>query len=227
MDRPRLFDMMKARLPFLRLSEGRINQAVELARSAEDRLSLIYLNYRVGNFQGALAESQMALQDALEKGSLRSQAWALQMRGMVELAMGLMDTARRTAEELEKCVTGTPIQKLVRHNYFLMGMIEREVGRYSDAVDYLKKAIALLPGESWGLGYSWHSLFLDGLAAAYSNLGIWPGRRRSAGGSSRSPYPGSDTATSMLEASIGSGGSRKRKGKRLKPSRTTAKSSTS
>jgi tetratricopeptide (TPR) repeat protein len=163
--------MMKARLPFLRLSEGRINQAVELARSAEDHLSLIYLNYRVGNFQGALAESQMALQDALNEGSLRSQAWALQTRGMVELAMGLMDTARQTAAELEECVQEAPIQKLVRHNYFLMGMIECEAGRYTDAVDYLKKTIALLPGESWEMGYSWQSLYFDGLAGAYFKSG--------------------------------------------------------
>jgi len=162
---------IKTRLPFLRLSEGRINQAMELARNAEDHLSLIYLNYRAGNFGGALAESQMALKDALEKGSLRDQAWTLQMRGLVELALGNFLAARRTAEELEKCVEGAPIQKLVRHHYFLAGMIEREAGRYASAVDYLNKAIALLPAESWYSVTPSKPIFFDGLAAVYFKSG--------------------------------------------------------
>ena len=125
----------------------------------------------MGNFEEALAESQKALKSALEEGSFRNQAWALQMRGQVELAMGSADAARRTAGELETCVKGAPIQKLARHHYFLLGMIEREAGRYSVAVDYLKKAIALLPGESWELGYYWQSLFFDGLAGIYFKAG--------------------------------------------------------
>jgi len=162
---------IKSRLPFLKLSEGKIKQAVELARAANDHLSLIYLNYRLGNFEGALAESRMALQNALEKGSLSDQAWALQMRGLVELAMGSMDVARRTAAELEKSVAGAVNRKLVRHHYFLTGMIEREAGRYASAVDFMKKAIALLPGESWVLGNPWKPIFFDGLAASYFKSG--------------------------------------------------------
>ena len=162
---------IRDRLPFLRLAEGRIGQAIELARSADDHRSLIYLNYRAGNFKEALAESQKALQDALEEGSLSNQAWSLQMRGLVDLAMGSMDAAGQTAAELERCVQGAPIKKLVRHHHFLRGMIEHAAGRYDNAVVYLKKAITLLPGESWELGYSWHSLFYDGLAAVYFKAG--------------------------------------------------------
>ena len=162
---------IKTRLPFLRLSEGRINQAMELARNAEDHLSLIYLNYRAGNFEGALAESQKALQDALKEGSFRDQAWTLQMRGLVELALDNFPAARRTAEELKKCVEGAPNKKLVRHHYFLAGMIEGEAGRYTDAVDYLNKAIALLPAESWYSDAPWKPVFFDGLAAVYFKSG--------------------------------------------------------
>jgi tetratricopeptide (TPR) repeat protein len=158
---------IKTRLPYLRLSEGKINQAMELARNAEDHLSLIYLNYRAGNFEGALAESQKALQDALKKGSFSDQAGTLQMRGLVELALGNLLAARRTAEELKRCVEGAPNQRLVRHHYFLTGMIECEAGQFAGAVDSLKKAIALLPGESWSIGDPWHSLFYGGLATAY------------------------------------------------------------
>ena len=168
-----LNDFIKTRLPFLRLSAGKINQAMELARNARDHLSLIYLSYRAGNFEGALAESQKALQDALEKGSFRNQAWALQMRGLVELALGDLPAALRTAEELKKCVEGAPIKKLARHHYFLAGMIEGEAGRYASAVDDLKKSIALLPAEVWdeAMGNPWHSLFYDGLAAVYFKSG--------------------------------------------------------
>ena len=168
---PSSYQNIRWRLPFLKLSEGKIGQALELARGAEDHRTLIYLNHRAGNFEEALAESQEALRNALEEGSFRNQAWALQVRGQVELAMGSADAARRTAGELETCVKGAPIQKLARHHYFLLGMIEREAGRYSVAVDYLKKAIALLPGESWELGYYWQSLFFDGLAGIYFKAG--------------------------------------------------------
>ena len=161
----------KTRLAFLRRSEGKINQAMELARNAKDYLSLIYLNYRAGNFEGALAESQKALQDALEKGSLGNQALTLQMRGLVELALGNLLAARRTAEELKKCVEGAPNKKLVRHHYFLAGMIEGEAGRYASAVDYLKKAIALLPAESWYSDAPWKPIFFNGLAAVYFKSG--------------------------------------------------------
>jgi serine/threonine protein kinase/tetratricopeptide (TPR) repeat protein len=162
---------IKKRLPFLRLSEGKINQAMELARNAEDHLLLIYLNYRAGNFEGSLAESQKALQDALKKGSLSNQAWTFQMRGLVELALDNFPAARRTAEELKKCVEGAPNQKLVRHHYFLAGMIEGEAGRYASAVDYLKKAIALLPAEWWDSDTPWKPIFFNGLAAVYFKSG--------------------------------------------------------
>lgn len=162
---------IKESLPFLKLSEGKINQAMGLARNAKDHLSLIYLNYRAGNFEGALAESQNALQDALKKGSFRDQAWTLQMRGLVELALGDFPAARRTAEELKKCVEGAPNKKLVRQHDFLKGMIEGEAGQYAKAVDYLKKAIALLPAESWYSGTRGKPIFFDGLAAMYFKSG--------------------------------------------------------
>jgi serine/threonine protein kinase/tetratricopeptide (TPR) repeat protein len=164
---------IKPRLSFLRLSEGKIHQAMELARNAEDHLALIYLNYRAGNFEGALAESQKALQDALKKGSLSNQARTLQMRGLVELALGDLPAAQRTAEELKKCVEGAVNKKLVHHHYFLAGMIEGEAGRYADAVDYLNKAIALFPAKSWEFDSvaQWNPIFFNGLAAVYFKSG--------------------------------------------------------
>ena len=168
-----LNDLIKTRLPFLRLSEGKIQQAMELARNAEDHLSLIYLNYRAGNFEGALAESQQALQDALNKGSLSNQARTLQMRGLVELALDNAPAARRTAEELKKCVEGALNQKLVHHHYFLAGMIESEAGRYANAVNDLNKAIALSPAKSWEFDFvaQWNAIFFNGLAAVYFKSG--------------------------------------------------------
>jgi serine/threonine protein kinase/tetratricopeptide (TPR) repeat protein len=158
-------------LPFLKLAEGKIGQAIELARSTQDRLSLAYLEYRAGNFKEALAESGKAFQDARARGSFSERAWALQTQGLVELTMGLTDAAKKTAAELETCVGQATIQKLVRHLNFLMGMIERDAGRYSRAVDDLNKAIALLPKESWDCGFWWQAVFFDGLAGAYLESG--------------------------------------------------------
>jgi len=162
---------LKSRLPDLKLSEGKINQAIELARNDEDHFSLIYLNYRAGNFEGALAESQKALQDALKAESLRDQALTLQMRGRTELALGDLPAARRTAEELKKCIEGAPNKKLMRHYYYLAGIIEREAGQYAKAVDHLKKVIPLLEAESWYSKTPWKAIFYDGLAAVYFKFG--------------------------------------------------------
>jgi len=167
-----LNDFVKTRLPFLRLAEGRIDQAMRLARKAEDHLSLIYLNYRTANFEGARIETQKALQDAVRKESFRDEAEALQMRGLVELALGDLPTARRTAEELKKCTDGAPNRRLAGHYYFLSGMIEGEAGRTADAVGNLNRAIALLPAEYWiEEGYPGRPLFHDGLAAVYFKAG--------------------------------------------------------
>jgi serine/threonine protein kinase/predicted Zn-dependent protease len=159
------------KLSLLRILEGKINQAVELARKARDHLSLAYCNYRAGNLREALAESRLVQRDAIQRGSIESQAWGLQVQGLIELAMGSVDSARQTAAELEKCVRGVPNQKLVRHYLYLAGMIEREAGRYPNAIDYLKKAIALLPAESYLFAINWRSLFYDGLAGAYFRSG--------------------------------------------------------
>jgi tetratricopeptide (TPR) repeat protein len=159
------------RLSLLKLAEGKIGQAIEIARSAKDHLSLAYLDYRAGSYEEALAETQSALQDAYEKGSFSERAWALQIRGLVELAMASIDAATKTASELETCAKESPIQRLIRHYDFLTGMIDREAGRYSESVGSIKKAIALLPRESWGRHNPWHSLFIDGLAGTYFKSG--------------------------------------------------------
>jgi serine/threonine protein kinase/tetratricopeptide (TPR) repeat protein len=164
-------EQMKARLPYLKSSAGKFKQANDRAVSVGNQSALAYLNYRSGNFAEARAASQTALQDAIEKGSISEEVWALQMRGLAELASGDPAVARRTAGELEKRVEGALNNKLVRHHYFLMGMIEREAGRHSGAVDYLKRAIDLIPAESWERGKRWSPLFIDGLAGTYFKSG--------------------------------------------------------
>lgn len=158
-------------LPLMRLAEGKIGQALELAHGAPDRSLLAYLEYRAGNFAGAVASSEKDLQEALKNGSFSQRARALQMRGLAELAMGSVGGAKKTAIELQACVRQAPIQRLIRHHDFLVGMIERDAGNYPKAVEYLNKAIALLPQESLDHWSAWHPLFFDGLAGAYFKSG--------------------------------------------------------
>ena len=158
-------------LPFLKLAEGKIEQAMELARDAQDRLLLAYLEYRAGKLREALDESEKAHQDALALGRSGLRAWSLMMKGLVQLAMGLTDAASQTAAELGTCAAQAANKKLIRHYGFLLGMIERDAGRYSNAVDSLKKAIALLPGESLDSRSAWQSLFFEGLAGTYFESG--------------------------------------------------------
>jgi len=167
-----LNDFIKVRLPFLRLWEGKIGQAIDLARKAEDHLSLIYLNYLAGNFDAALAEAQKALQNTLGKRSFSGQAEAFQMRGLVELALGDIPAAERTAEALKRCADEAPNRRLAGLHHFLIGMIEGEAGRYARAADELAKAIALRPAEHWiEEGYPCRPNPYDSLAAVYLKSG--------------------------------------------------------
>jgi tetratricopeptide (TPR) repeat protein len=163
---------IKTRLPFLMLWEGKVGQALGLARSAGDHLSLIYLNSRAGKFDEALAESEKAIQEALAIGSFSGQAEAFQMRGLAELASGNVPAAERTAEALKRCVAEAPNRRLAGLYHFLLAMIESEAGRYTQAVGDLRKAIELRPAESWTEeGYPCRPHPYDGLAAVYFRSG--------------------------------------------------------
>jgi tetratricopeptide (TPR) repeat protein len=83
--------------------------------------------------------------------------------------------AQRTAEELKKVIESGSHQKEIRRYHHLMGMIELDRKRFSQAIDHLETAFALLPSEcsQWTDGHilNNHSLYLDSLALAYYRSG--------------------------------------------------------
>jgi serine/threonine protein kinase/predicted Zn-dependent protease len=155
----------------LKLLEGKIDQAIELARRTGNRVYLAYLSYKVGKLHDAQAALQVVLPTAAKEGLIQDLAWALQTKGMIELAEGSIEDAQHTAAELEKATREAPNHKLVRHYFFLAGMIEREAGRYSSAIDYFNRSIVLLPAESWLYDTNWQSVFYEGLASTYFRSG--------------------------------------------------------
>ena len=159
------------RLSSISLAEGKFGTAADLVKQTDDHLLLAYLEYRKGDHSEALNECEKILQEGRAKGSLSSQAWGLQLKGLVELTQGRAEAARQTAEKLRRLVETAANRKLARHSHFLAGMIEDQARRYKSAIENLEIAVSLLPKESWELGFSWQSLFLEGLAAAYYQSG--------------------------------------------------------
>jgi serine/threonine protein kinase/tetratricopeptide (TPR) repeat protein len=169
--------LVLSRLALKNLAEGRMEQAVDLARLLPDHLLLAYLDFRRGRFLEALAESDKAVQEALMQGSFRQRVRALHLRGLIHLATGSLDAAVRTAGDLEACVKQSPFPKYMRYYDLLRGMIDQEAEIYPLAIDRINRAIALLPSELYGPSESYregdqgHPLFIDGLAGTYFKAG--------------------------------------------------------
>ena len=160
---------VKGRLPFLALAQGKFRRAEEAAK--DNHLFLADLNRIKGNFDVALTECAEARREAEQDGNLTNQILALQTRGLVELAENEREAARKTAAELKRLIETGINKKQVRHYYYLAGMIEKEAGHSPEAIEYLSKALSLLPSQSWEIGRNYHALFLDGLAEAYYKSG--------------------------------------------------------
>ena len=168
-------DSQKYSIPWrelcLSLAEGRLEQARGVAGKLANHWMSAYISYQKGDYARALSEAQSALRDARDVGSLRGQAWALQLRGQIELAMDSAVAAGKTADELESCVRASSNKKLIRHYHFLMGTIESYAGKPIKAIDHIRKAIDSLPGESWTQEVWWHAIFYEALAKAFFRSG--------------------------------------------------------
>jgi len=153
------------RLPSLELLRGKLGRAVEVAREVKDYLALARLSYLAGDPEAALAAARIAYQQASSEGRITSQAWALQMKGLAELALGSPE-AQVTADKLEAIGRGSPIRGLALHHLYLKAMIGLQSGRLNEALQDFEMAVALLPGECWENGSNWQAVFIDALAQA-------------------------------------------------------------
>ena len=129
--------------------------------------ALAWIELELGNLEEALKECQGAWNASVEAENLGLQIDAFKGIGLILAEMGLMDKAKKTAEELKSLIEKGIFKKRMRFYYHLMGMIEKKRDNYSGAIDYFKQAISLLPCQHGVELYSDQVFFIEPLASAY------------------------------------------------------------
>jgi serine/threonine protein kinase/Flp pilus assembly protein TadD len=168
-----LLDLLQGRLE---QAKKRIDQGIKKAEQMGDagwtagllRLRA-YINSNSGRFEEALKEIDRAEKIYLEEWGVR-RSWMLYSKGFIYLALGSVDDAQKTGEELRELTEKDMNKNLKRWYDILAGLIEQKRGNFSGAIDYFQKAVSLLPNQRT-LGGESHALFIDSLAFAYYRAG--------------------------------------------------------
>ncbi len=173
----------------LYITQGRIRDAIaqlrriidifqKLGDQAAESQARSILGYHLTTsmrYQEALREFNRARDLGAQISRQDLQRLALHYKGLAYIRMRSRSRAQQTAEELKKVIEGGSHQKEIRRYHHLMGMIELDRKRYSQAIDHLETALALLPSEcsQWTDGHilNNHSLYLDSLALAFYRSG--------------------------------------------------------
>ncbi len=152
--------------------EDEITQGIALTREhgLKDnevlfRIFLTYLNLRKGLFKKALNSSNSSIEAAIEGGFINEQKFALHLQGLSHVGMHKMKEAKKSARQLKRLIKKTENEKHSRHYYHLEGIIAFKQGLTSKAVDYLKKAVNLLPHQRYKMDQQ--AFYIDALVAAY------------------------------------------------------------
>ncbi len=144
-----------------------LKQGIEIAkrnddRSAERRFRL-YLGRGLlasGNPEEALKEYDTLLNDAPEGKT------ALFYKALAYIKKKSIDEGQGAAYKLKELIDEGMNKNLIRNYYHLIGRIELEKENFPKAIEYLDKAINLLPFQ-----HSRHGLFIEALALTYFRAG--------------------------------------------------------
>ena len=151
-------------------------RGIELARKLGQKWweasfhgSLAYSYLITRNPEAALEEYNKMWKITVEEDLLDYQRRALYGKGLAYLGIKSFDKAQRVADELKDLIEKGVYKKIIRRYYHLKGTIEFEKVNFTKAVEYFKRAIALLPSEGY-FGFD-TALFIEPLALAYYNTG--------------------------------------------------------
>lgn len=184
-EEPLAHDYGLRRLGALYLVQGKFKvaidqaeQGVELAEMLGEtswkswfHLNMAYLYLKSGNLEQALKECEKGWSSAVDGENLNWQRRALHYKGLIFLEMKSIEQAQRTADELSELIEKGMHGKSVRLYHHLMGKIELEKKRFSEAVEYFENALSLLPSQHPEEMRSEHVLFIDSLASAHFQRG--------------------------------------------------------
>jgi len=158
-------------------SKEQLERGIELAkkigekeRESDFHVELGYWHLNLGYHEKALREFEKARKGYGESDTLWGQRYALFTKGLTYIMMKSLPEAQRLADELKGIIAKGMNLKEMRFYYQLIGRIELEREDFSKAIDYFKKAIFLLPGES-DPSYDKQALFIEPLALAYYKAG--------------------------------------------------------
>ena len=159
-------------------AENQAQQGVELTKKLGLELSnwklgyhriLAYLYVKLGNPEEALKEQNKAWNISIENPWIEDQIQHLWIRGWIYTEIKSLDKAKKTAEELRNLVQKSLYKKHIRFYHQLMGLIELKKENYTKAINYLNKAISLLPYSS--SSRESHAFYMNYLALAYYGSG--------------------------------------------------------
>jgi serine/threonine protein kinase/Tfp pilus assembly protein PilF len=154
-------------------AQAQIRQNIELANKSGDMYRKAYfhrylssLHLFSGSPEKALEECNKAWKIAVDNEDLENQRLALSLMGLIHLEMKSVEEAERVADELKEMIEKGINQKHRRLYYHLSGGIELERKNFDQAIDFLKKALSLLPEN-----YGWQTPFRQSLTQAYYDSG--------------------------------------------------------
>jgi len=147
-----------------------LEKAGERQMAGAFRLWSAYSFYRTGRQQEAMGDYDRVRKEAIEADQWSLQRWALQGIGLTYCAMNSPEKARQAASELSQLVREAMDPTEATRLELLQGSIELEQGRWSEAIELLKRAVGRLPHES-GFPDDEQALFIERLALAYFGSG--------------------------------------------------------
>ena len=142
------------------------------SRSRERDLhsQLAYLHLKSGNLEEALEECERAMNSIVESPwYLYDQIVQLHRKGHAYLEKRSLDEAQQTAKEIKESVEKLINKKFIRYYYHLIGMTDLKRENFSEAIEYFKEALSLLPSQ-WEYPDP-HALFIDSSALTYYKAG--------------------------------------------------------
>ncbi|UCC39842.1 MAG: protein kinase [Candidatus Aminicenantes bacterium] len=143
-----------------------LNQAEWTSRC---HIYLAYLHIKSGNLEDALRELYKAKRIADEEELLDLQKWIIFWEGFAYVKMKSLDEAQRLTNKLRELIEEGMNRKEIRYYSHLMGMTEFERENFSKSIEYLKKAISLIPYQSELIDE--HAVFIEPLALVYYKRG--------------------------------------------------------
>jgi serine/threonine protein kinase/Tfp pilus assembly protein PilF len=129
------------------------------------RLSLSYNYLLTEEWQKALKEINLAMEEIKEGQNRDLQMWALMAKALVLSKMESFDEAKKVAETLKSVIEEGIKKKDIRQYYLVRGILELDRANLTEAVKLLEDAVLLMPAQN--VNNNDQAWYIYPLASAY------------------------------------------------------------